>query len=105
MSRFAKINLLEVEDSVAGRVEGLEGRFGRQYLGSPASDSRRFGMRGTTTLLPDAMGPLRSCSGLAAATHWQTSDGLAPLAGGTMSMPLGPILSRRLWPKLCPARA
>jgi len=24
MSRFAKVNLLEVEDSVAGRVEGLE---------------------------------------------------------------------------------
>ena len=28
MSRFAKVNLLEVEDSVGGRVEGLEGRFG-----------------------------------------------------------------------------
>ena len=34
MSRFAKVNLLEVEDSVAGRVEGLEGRFGRKHLGS-----------------------------------------------------------------------
>jgi quercetin dioxygenase-like cupin family protein len=34
MSRFAKVNLLEVEDSVAGRVEGLEGRFGRKYLES-----------------------------------------------------------------------
>jgi uncharacterized cupin superfamily protein len=39
MSRFAKVNLLEVEDSVAGRVEGIEGRFGRKYL-----DSRDLGV-------------------------------------------------------------
>ena len=39
MSRFAKVNLLEVEDSVAGRVEGLEGRFGRRHL-----DSRDLGV-------------------------------------------------------------
>ena len=39
MPRFAKVNLLEVEDSVAGRVEGLEGRFGRKYL-----DSRDLGV-------------------------------------------------------------
>src|SRR6478609_3931532 len=39
MSRFAKVNLLEVEDSVAGRVEGLEGRFGRKHL-----DSRDLGI-------------------------------------------------------------
>lgn len=34
MSGFTKVNLLEVEDSVAGRVEGLEGRFARAHLGS-----------------------------------------------------------------------
>jgi len=34
MSRFAKVNLLEVEDSAAGRVEGVEARFGRKHLGS-----------------------------------------------------------------------
>jgi hypothetical protein len=39
MSRFAKVNLLEVEDSVAGRVEGLEGHFGRKHL-----DSRDLGV-------------------------------------------------------------
>jgi quercetin dioxygenase-like cupin family protein len=39
MSRFAKVNLLEVEDSVAGRVEGLSGRFGRKHL-----DSRDLGV-------------------------------------------------------------
>ena len=34
MSRFAKVNLLEVENSVGERVPGLEGRFGRKHLGS-----------------------------------------------------------------------
>jgi mannose-6-phosphate isomerase-like protein (cupin superfamily) len=31
---FTRINLLELEDSVAGRVDGVEGRFGRKLLGS-----------------------------------------------------------------------
>jgi len=39
MSRFAQVNLLEIEDSVGGRVEGLEGRFGRKQL-----DSRDLGV-------------------------------------------------------------
>jgi len=39
MSGFAKVNLLEVEDSVAGRVDGLEGRFARKHL-----DSRDLGV-------------------------------------------------------------
>jgi quercetin dioxygenase-like cupin family protein len=34
MSRFAKVNLLEVEDSVGERVPGLEGRFSRKHLAS-----------------------------------------------------------------------
>ena len=34
MSDFAIVNLLELDDSVKGRVEGLEGRFGRTQLGS-----------------------------------------------------------------------
>ena len=34
MSRYAHVNLLEIEDSVAGRVDGLEGRFGRKHLES-----------------------------------------------------------------------
>jgi len=34
MTDFAIVNLLEVDDSVQGRVEGLEGRFGRTLLGS-----------------------------------------------------------------------
>jgi len=34
MGNYAIVNLLEIDDDVAGRVEGLEGRFGRKHLGS-----------------------------------------------------------------------
>ncbi len=34
MARYTHVNLLEVEDSVNGRVEGLEGRFGRGPMGA-----------------------------------------------------------------------
>jgi mannose-6-phosphate isomerase-like protein (cupin superfamily) len=34
MSRFATVNLLDVEDSIGERLPGVEGRFGRTHLGS-----------------------------------------------------------------------
>ena len=34
MPDYAIVNLLEIDDSVEGRVPGLEGRFGRKLLGS-----------------------------------------------------------------------
>ena len=34
MSRHTHVNLLEVEDSVKGRAEGVEGRFGRGPMGA-----------------------------------------------------------------------
>jgi quercetin dioxygenase-like cupin family protein len=39
MERFAIVNLLELEDSVAGRAEGIEGRIARTRL-----DSRDLGI-------------------------------------------------------------
>jgi len=39
MSAFSIVNLLDVEDSVQGRLDGLEGRFGRKHL-----DSRDLGI-------------------------------------------------------------
>jgi quercetin dioxygenase-like cupin family protein len=39
MSRFATINLLDVEDSMGERAPGIEGRFGRKHL-----DSRDLGV-------------------------------------------------------------
>jgi quercetin dioxygenase-like cupin family protein len=34
MPSYAIVNLLEIEDSVAGRIPGMEGRFSRKFLGS-----------------------------------------------------------------------
>ena len=34
MSRYAHVNLMDIEDVVSGRIEGLEGRFGRKQLES-----------------------------------------------------------------------
>jgi mannose-6-phosphate isomerase-like protein (cupin superfamily) len=34
MAGYTIVNLLEIDDSVAGRVPGLEGRFGRKHIGS-----------------------------------------------------------------------
>ena len=39
MSRFAKVNLLDVADSVGERAPGIDGRFGRGHL-----DSRDLGI-------------------------------------------------------------
>jgi mannose-6-phosphate isomerase-like protein (cupin superfamily) len=39
MSDYAIVNLLEIDDSVQGRLPGLEGRFSRKYL-----DSRDLGI-------------------------------------------------------------
>jgi mannose-6-phosphate isomerase-like protein (cupin superfamily) len=34
MPGYAIVNLLEIDDSIGGRVEGLEGRFSRKFLDS-----------------------------------------------------------------------
>jgi quercetin dioxygenase-like cupin family protein len=34
MPDYAIVNLLEIDDSVEGRIPGMEGRFSRKYLGS-----------------------------------------------------------------------
>jgi quercetin dioxygenase-like cupin family protein len=42
MSRYAKMNLLDVEDSVGDRAPGIDGRFGRSHLGSRDLGISRF---------------------------------------------------------------
>ena len=39
MSRFASVNLLELDDAIGERAPGIEGRFGRRHL-----DSRDLGI-------------------------------------------------------------
>ena len=42
MSDYKIVNLLEIEDSVAGRVEGLEGRFSRVRLDDDVREIGRW---------------------------------------------------------------
>jgi quercetin dioxygenase-like cupin family protein len=42
MSDHAIVNLQDIEDSVGGRVDGLQGRFGRTHLGSSEIGVSRF---------------------------------------------------------------
>jgi quercetin dioxygenase-like cupin family protein len=42
MSRFAKVNLLDVENSVGDRAPGIDGRFGRKHLESRDLGISRF---------------------------------------------------------------
>jgi quercetin dioxygenase-like cupin family protein len=51
MPGYAIVNLREIDDSVAGRVRGMEGRFGRKYL-----DSRDLGVS-LFTYAPDTRNP------------------------------------------------
>lgn len=52
MSRFAIVNLLDVEDSVGDRAPGIEGRFGRKHL-----DSRDLGVS-LFRYAPDVRSPM-----------------------------------------------
>ena len=52
MSDYAIVNLQDVEDSVAGRVSGLEGRFARKHL-----DSRELGVS-RFTYAPNLRSPM-----------------------------------------------
>ena len=42
MPDYAIVNLTEIDDAVGGRVEGLEGRFSRKFLGSRELGVSRF---------------------------------------------------------------
>ena len=74
MSRFAKVNLLEVEDSVAGRVEGLEGRFGRKHLDSRDLGVSLFSVR-RESAQPDGSQPQGAGGGLRKAPDNRHEDG------------------------------
>jgi quercetin dioxygenase-like cupin family protein len=51
MPGYTIVNLLEIDDAVEGRVEGLEGRFSRKYL-----DSRDLGVS-LWSYAPDTRNP------------------------------------------------
>src|ERR1700761_7664659 len=84
MSRFAKVNLLEVEDSVAGRVEGLEGRFSRKHL-----DSRDLGVS-LFRYAPNLRSPM-------AHSHREQEEAYVVVAGSGRILLDGEIQELSLW--------
>jgi mannose-6-phosphate isomerase-like protein (cupin superfamily) len=84
MPPFSHINLLEVDDSVAGRVEGVEGRFGRKHL-----DSRDLGI----SHFRYAPG-FRSQS---AHKHREQEEAYVVVAGGGRMLVDGRVIELRQW--------
>lgn len=84
MSRYAKVNLLEVEDSVAGRVEGLDGRFGRKHL-----ESRDLGVS-LFRYAPNLRSPL-------AHSHREQEEAYVVVAGSGRVLLDGEIQELRIW--------
>jgi quercetin dioxygenase-like cupin family protein len=84
MPPFSHINLLEVEDSVAGRVDGVEGRFGRKHL-----DSRDLGI----SHFRYAPG-FRSQS---AHKHREQEEAYVVVAGGGRMLVDGEVIELRQW--------
>jgi quercetin dioxygenase-like cupin family protein len=84
MSRYAKVNLLEVEDSVAGRVEGLEGRFGRKHL-----ESRDLGVS-LFRYAPNLRSPM-------AHSHREQEEAYVVVAGSGRVLLDGEIQELRIW--------
>jgi quercetin dioxygenase-like cupin family protein len=84
MSRYAVVNLLEVEDSTGGRVPGLEGRFGRKHL-----DSRDLGVS-LFRYAPSLRSPM-------AHSHREQEEAYVVVAGAGRVLLDGEVLELRQW--------
>src|SRR5580692_9755051 len=84
MSRFASVNLLEVEDTVGGRVAGLEGRFGRKHL-----DSRDLGIS-HFRYAPNLRSPM-------AHSHREQEEAYVVVAGSGQVLLDDEVVDLRLW--------
>jgi quercetin dioxygenase-like cupin family protein len=84
MSRFAKVNLLDVDDSVGEKAPGIDGRFGRKHL-----ESRDLGV---SRFRYDAN--LRSPF---AHSHREQEEAYAVVAGGGRVLLDGEVVELRQW--------
>jgi quercetin dioxygenase-like cupin family protein len=84
MSSFAKVNLLEVEDSVGDRAPGIEGRFGRKHL-----DSRDLGIS-HFRYGPDLRSPM-------AHSHREQEEAYVVAAGSGRVLLDGEVVELRQW--------
>jgi mannose-6-phosphate isomerase-like protein (cupin superfamily) len=84
MTPFTHINLLELEDTVAGRAEGIEGRFGRKHL-----ESRDLGIS-----------HWRYAPGFQAETahrHGEQEEAYVVVSGGGHMLVDGQVIDLRQW--------
>jgi quercetin dioxygenase-like cupin family protein len=84
MSRFATVNLLDVEDSVGERAPGIEGRFGRSHL-----DSRDLGVS-LFRYAPDVRSPV-------AHSHREQEEAYVVVAGSGRVLLDGDARELRTW--------
>lgn len=84
MSRFASVNLLEVDDTVGGRVAGIEGRFGRKHL-----DSRDLGIS-HFRYAPNLRSPM-------AHSHREQEEAYVVVAGSGRVLLDDEVVELRLW--------
>jgi len=84
MADYAKVNLLEVDDSVGERAPGIEGRFGRRHL-----DSRDLGV----SLFRYAAN-LRSPM---AHSHREQEEAYVVVAGSGRALLDGEVQDLRMW--------
>ena len=84
MSRFAKVNLLDVEDSVGERAPGIDGRFGRSHLESRDSASA------ASATTPNLRSPF-------AHSHREQEEAYVVVAGGGRLLLDDEVIELRQW--------
>ena len=84
MSRFATVNLLDVEDAMGDRAPGIEVRFGRRHL-----DSRDLGVT-LVRYAPNLRGEM-------AHSHREQEEAYAVVAGSGRVLLDGEVLELRQW--------
>ncbi|MCW3004281.1 MAG: hypothetical protein JWQ20_3579 [Conexibacter sp.] len=84
MSRFTKVNLLDVEDSMGERAPGVDGRFGRRHL-----DSRDLGVS-RFRYDPNVRSPFSH-------SHREQEEAYVVVAGGGRALLDDEVIELRQW--------
>ena len=88
MPRYATVNLLDVDDSLAGRAAGIEGRFARKHL-----DSRDLGVS-LFRYAPNTRNPM-------AHSHREQEEAYVIVSGSGRALLDGEVIELRQWDVVC----